>query len=185
LRFGTGACTLPTIAMGKDSFATRLRATRQARGFSLEGLAKRTDVSKTHLQRWETGFTKNPSARKLDGVAGVLGVSPEWLMYGDTPPKRVAHLSADREAVWTEYVQGPVGSKATRAEREHQRAGFELQPPGATMDVPYLEAWLLFMRARLSPSQIRAVADLNRDIDAGTAAPKPRKRARKNTPRKG
>ena len=48
-------------------------------------LALKSNVRPATITRWVQGETKNFRRNDIDKVAGVLGVSPDWLMTGEGP----------------------------------------------------------------------------------------------------
>jgi transcriptional regulator with XRE-family HTH domain len=67
----------------------RLRIAREAAGLSVADAAVRLGVLRSSWQAWEAD-RKEPRANRLTMVAGVLGVSPSWLLsgLGDGPWER-------------------------------------------------------------------------------------------------
>lgn len=59
---------------------TRIRERRNELNYSFQDLADLTGMSKSTLQRYETGGIKNIPLDKLKGLAAALRVSPEWIM---------------------------------------------------------------------------------------------------------
>lgn len=62
-----------------DDIAKRIRETRIKKGYTLDDFASKTKISKTTLQRYETGYTTIKSNR-LVIIADALDVSPAFLM---------------------------------------------------------------------------------------------------------
>ncbi|MEQ8198361.1 MAG: helix-turn-helix transcriptional regulator [Clostridiaceae bacterium] len=58
----------------------RLKERRAKLKLSYQELADKTGISKSTLQRYETGFIKNLSVDKLELLANALDTSPEYLM---------------------------------------------------------------------------------------------------------
>lgn len=79
------------------TFANRLRAAREARGFSQEDLAKLALLSTDALSRLERGA--DPKASALAELARALEVSTDHLLgldaAGDGTPAPVAHKGTD------------------------------------------------------------------------------------------
>ena len=71
------------------SLGKRLSAAREAAGLSVGEAARRLGVLKSSWQSWEAD-RKEPRANRLTMMAGVLGVSPSWLLsgMGDGPWER-------------------------------------------------------------------------------------------------
>lgn len=84
----TGPSTIGTTP-AETSLGQRLRSARKAAGFSVEQAAARLGVLKSTWQAWEAD-RKEPRANRLTMTAGVLGVSPSWLLsgLGDGPWER-------------------------------------------------------------------------------------------------
>jgi transcriptional regulator with XRE-family HTH domain len=58
----------------------RIRNRRLELGLSYQDLADKTGMSKSTLQRYETGFIKNIPLSKVEALAKALRVTPEYLM---------------------------------------------------------------------------------------------------------
>lgn len=58
----------------------RIQSRRLELNLSYQDLATRTNMSKSTLQRYETGSIKNMPIDKLDIIATALQVSPLWLL---------------------------------------------------------------------------------------------------------
>lgn len=61
----------------------RLERRRKELGYSYQDLANLTQMSKSTLQRYETGGIKNIPLSKLDVLSQALETSREWLMGWD------------------------------------------------------------------------------------------------------
>jgi HTH-type transcriptional regulator, cell division transcriptional repressor len=64
-----------------DTLGGRLSAARDASGLSLADVANRIGVKREHLLAWEADRAE-PRPSNLIDLAGILGVSPMWLMTG-------------------------------------------------------------------------------------------------------
>ena len=64
-----------------DTFGGRLSTARDAAGVELYALANHLGVTQETLTAWETDRSE-PRANRLVNLAGILGVSPMWLMTG-------------------------------------------------------------------------------------------------------
>lgn len=63
----------------------RIKERRLALGYSYQDLANKIGLSKSTLQRYETGSIKNLPLNKLQLLANALEVSPEWIIgYPET-----------------------------------------------------------------------------------------------------
>lgn len=98
------------------NLSARVRQLRYAKGWGLDELASRAEISRTALYQIESGRTEVPRAATLRGVARALGVTPESLLSreagGETPASRTtgAELEAARPAArsrmgYTEQIE--------------------------------------------------------------------------------
>lgn len=65
------------------AIVNRIKERRIELGYSFQDLANLTGMSKSTLQRYETGSIKNIPLDKLKVLASALRVSPEWIMGWD------------------------------------------------------------------------------------------------------
>lgn len=61
------------------TIATRMRELREARGLSLQELAIRAGIAKSHVWQIEQGKSANPTIATTVGIARALGVSLDYL----------------------------------------------------------------------------------------------------------
>jgi len=87
--------TPPANGTVEASLGRRLRTARDAAGLTVDEAARRLGVLKATWQDWEDDRNE-PRANRLAMVAGVLAVSPSWLLsgIGDGPWERQADDSA-------------------------------------------------------------------------------------------
>ncbi len=78
----------------------RIKNRRLELDMSYQDLSDKTGISKSTLQRYETGFIKNLGIDKLEILAQALGVSPGYLMGWDTEIHTIAAHHDGEE--WTE-----------------------------------------------------------------------------------
>lgn len=64
-----------------DTLGGRLARARDAAGMSEADIARQIGVKKTTIVAWETDRAA-PRANRLTMLAGILGVSASWLLYG-------------------------------------------------------------------------------------------------------
>lgn len=80
---------------------TRLKNQRIKLGYSYQDLANITNISKSTLQRYETGFIKKVPITQIDILAKALGVSPAYLMgwdkYSQLSPQEETHIKKYRQ----------------------------------------------------------------------------------------
>lgn len=78
------------MAGDNDTLGGRLWRAREAVGLTEAGLAKAIGVKRETLRAWESDRSE-PRANRLVTLAGVLNVSPTWLLHGvgDAPQSDV------------------------------------------------------------------------------------------------
>ncbi|MGY6710255.1 MAG: helix-turn-helix domain-containing protein [Rhizobiaceae bacterium] len=86
-----------------DTMGGRLSRARDAIGLSTAQLARRLGVQTATIQAWESDRSQ-PRANRLSMLAGVLNISPSWLLYGvgtapaeDTRSEMVRSLQSQLE----------------------------------------------------------------------------------------
>lgn len=62
-----------------STLGRKVRELRKEKGFTLDQLATATDSSKSYMWEIENKPVARPSAEKLNRIAAVLGVTPEYL----------------------------------------------------------------------------------------------------------
>ena len=72
-----------TVEQEQKIMMERLKRRRKELGYSYQDLANLTQMSKSTLQRYETGGIKNIPLSKLDVLSQALETSREWLMGWD------------------------------------------------------------------------------------------------------
>lgn len=75
-----------------DSFGARLDWWITHRGFKQADVAAKVGMGKSTLSEICNGESKHPSAENFLRIAKLLGLRPEYLMWGDGPPEAV-HMS--------------------------------------------------------------------------------------------
>lgn len=73
--------TIATEKPDYDTFGGRLLRARMASGMSAIELAKGVAVKRTTIEAWEADRSE-PRSNKIPTLAGMLGVSATWLLYG-------------------------------------------------------------------------------------------------------
>ena len=77
----------------------RMKQRREELGMSYQALSDKVGISKSTLQRYETGSIKNMPVDKLEEIADALRVSPAYLMGWEesvtTPTTIAAHFDGD------------------------------------------------------------------------------------------
>jgi transcriptional regulator with XRE-family HTH domain len=69
------------IKPDNDTLGGRLVRARDSSGMSASELAKHVGVKKVTLEAWEADRSE-PRSNRLSMLAGILGVSPTWLLHG-------------------------------------------------------------------------------------------------------
>lgn len=75
----------------------RMKNRREELNMSYQTLSEKVGISKSTLQRYETGFIKNMPVDKLEDIANALNVSPAYLMGWEVeePTTIAAHFDGD------------------------------------------------------------------------------------------
>lgn len=73
-----------------DTLGNRILRARESSGLTSSQLARRLGVKKSTVDGWESDRSE-PRANHLIRIAGMLGVSPAWILggVGDAPPDDV------------------------------------------------------------------------------------------------
>lgn len=82
------------IAKQMDVIIARIKELREKRGMSFQDLADKTGMSKSTLQRYETGAIQNVPLSKLEPLAKALNTTPAYLMGWDDSPDNDVDLFA-------------------------------------------------------------------------------------------
>ena len=89
------------ISNKMQEIMNRMKTRREELNMSYQTLSEKVGISKSTLQRYETGYIKNMPVDKLEEIARALNVSPSYLMGWDEsePVKntttRAAHFDGD------------------------------------------------------------------------------------------
>jgi len=93
------------IGSMKDSFAKRLRLTREELGHSQTAVANYLGITPQSVQQWEDGKTE-PRGHRLEALALFLTVSPEWLKFG--VPQEGNEPTLNAASLESDFIQVPV-----------------------------------------------------------------------------
>lgn len=89
------------ISEKMQEIMTRMRKRREELNMSYQTLSEKVGISKSTLQRYETGYIRNMPVDKLEDIAKALCVSPSYLMgwedesFRDEPTTLAAHFDGD------------------------------------------------------------------------------------------
>lgn len=94
-------------------FHDRLKKAMDRKGLNQTQLAKLMDVKAQSVQQWENGVTM-PRPKRFDHLAEVLGVSAQWLIFGEgeavpedkSDRTHVAGIEENAELVDMEVIEG-------------------------------------------------------------------------------
>jgi transcriptional regulator with XRE-family HTH domain len=78
----------------------KLHKLRKDHGFTLDGLAEKSGLSKSYLWELENRESQRPSAEKLTALANVFGVAPTYFIEDDVRAPKQRHLD---EGFFREY----------------------------------------------------------------------------------
>jgi len=114
--------------------AQRVRASRQANGWSLEGLAQRSGVSKAMLSKVER-CKASPTAALLGKISGALGLTMSALL--SAPPQSGARLvRAGEQPVWQDPETGYVRRQVSPVSDSPMHLVEVHLPPSASVAFP-------------------------------------------------
>jgi transcriptional regulator with XRE-family HTH domain len=97
-----------------DTLGGRIFSAREAAGLTTAEVATQLGVNEKSVANWESDRAE-PRSNKLSTLAGVLGVSPTWLLAGRGAAPREEPADAN------EALQGEVARIKTEAARLVQR----------------------------------------------------------------
>ncbi|TGE33355.1 helix-turn-helix transcriptional regulator [Desulfosporosinus sp. Sb-LF] len=89
-----------------EKIIERIKDRRLSLGLSYQDLADKTGMSKSTLQRYETGFIKNLGIDKLEMLAQALETTPGYLMGWDKPtPAKLLDLADATEMEYRDLMK--------------------------------------------------------------------------------
>lgn len=87
------------ISEKMQEIMSRMKKRREELDMSYQTLSDKVGISKSTLQRYETGYIKNMPIDKLEDIASALQVPPSYLMGWDNeveePTTLAAHFDGD------------------------------------------------------------------------------------------
>lgn len=83
------------ISSKMQDIMNRMKTRREELNMSYQTLSEKVGISKSTLQRYETGYIKNMPVDKLENIAKALNVSPSYLMGWDEPTTIAAHFDGE------------------------------------------------------------------------------------------
>lgn len=89
------------ISEKMQDIMSRMKKRREELDMSYQTLSDKVGISKSTLQRYETGYIKNMPVDKLEDIANALQVSPAYLMGWESnismnePSTIAAHFNGD------------------------------------------------------------------------------------------
>lgn len=103
------------LAIPVDTLGGRIAQAREAAGFDPREAARRLGVLTSTWKGWESGKAK-PRANRVFMMAGVLGVSPGWLLsgQGDEPVDR---SDPERAELLTGQLKSALADAASSQQR--------------------------------------------------------------------
>lgn len=90
----------------EDTMGGRIVAAREVTGYSTAQLARRLGVKTVTMQNWENDRSE-PRSNKLAMLAGLLGVTPGWLLtgVGEAPVEASLTSQADLAALRERLIE--------------------------------------------------------------------------------
>lgn len=107
-----------------DTMGGRIVSAREAAGMTSAELARRLGVKASTLRNWETDRAE-PRANRLTMLAGLIGVSPGWLLagHGESPVERIRPTGSDEIHEELSGLRAEALRLAERIERVMDRLG--------------------------------------------------------------
>ena len=93
-----------------NEIAKRLKALRSEKGLSLRDLSRRTGLTKSTLQRYETGNIGNIPLSKIDVLAKGLNVNPHAILGWDTESNSTNQIPEDLKSI-DNIIPVPTGKR--------------------------------------------------------------------------
>lgn len=94
---------MESLKADKMSFGERIRMAREAKGLTQKELADAVGMSQPALYNTESG--RNKSSTKIVDFASVLGVSPDWILYGKEMSN--AEINSSQILTWDDNSRVP------------------------------------------------------------------------------
>jgi transcriptional regulator with XRE-family HTH domain len=110
-----------------DTLGGRLAHARDAAGLTTKELAARLGVASKTVANWESDRAE-PRSNRLSRLAGLLGVSPTWLLAGRGAAPRDTGGAADSGELQGEIVR--IKAEATRLVERIESLGAQLASGG-------------------------------------------------------
>lgn len=104
-----------------DELIAKIKNKRLSLNLSYQDLANLTGLSKSTLQRYETGYIKKVPINQIRTLAKALGTTPGYLMGWEEAPKNF-QLSSQEETIIKKYRQLDADGK----DRINRQLDFEL-----------------------------------------------------------
>lgn len=108
------------LSVATDDFDTlggRLSRARDAKSLSLTQVAKLAGVDVRTLETWENDRAV-PRSNRLAMLAGILGISPTWLLFGRgaSPAQDCTHTDVDSIKLQLNQLKGQLQKVSTAVE---------------------------------------------------------------------
>ena len=99
------------------NYSQRLKALREANGWSLRHVAKAIGVSHNTISKWEkdpdavsSSQTARPSRFNILKIAKLFGVEPGWIMFGDEKGDSRSQTVANKLDLLSEQELNQIGN---------------------------------------------------------------------------
>lgn len=114
----------------KDSIGTRIKNLRKEKGLTLEDIAKRANLSKATIQRYESGVIINIPIDKVEIIAKALDTSPAYLMGWEQHPGRINRSKNNKENISKNRVPliGTIAASVPISAEENIEQYFTIDP---------------------------------------------------------
>ena len=116
-------------------FGIRLREARKKSGLTQEKVAKKFNVDKSSVSKYESG-DNTPSLEYLKDFIEHLNVSGDWLLLGKPPVFRSSEVNQDIEGLFLELLAGIKQADHETAVSDYMTAEFRKSVDKFTRDSP-------------------------------------------------
>ena len=79
-----------------ESMGDRIARRRKELGLRQQQIADKLGIVRQTVSLWENGHTHDMHGRHLRDLAKILGVEPDWILYGATDRNRSESIKADQ-----------------------------------------------------------------------------------------
>jgi transcriptional regulator with XRE-family HTH domain len=80
-----------------ETMGDRIARRRKETGLRQQQIADKLGIVRQTVSLWENGHTHDMHGRHLRDLAKILGVEPDWILYGDSDRNRTVTIKNDQD----------------------------------------------------------------------------------------